>query len=213
VAAWRLIRRGCRTSFVHFHSYPVLSRASQDKARQLVTRLTAFQLRSRLFLVPFGGLQQRVVLAVPPPLRVVIYRRLMLRIAERLAERDGALALVTGDAVGQVASQTVDNLAVVGSVATLPLLRPLIGMDKEEITLDAQRIGTYETSILPDEDCCTLFTPRFPATRAAHEDVERAEGALDVAALVDEALEAVVVEDFGFPMLQLSAFTTTEGRE
>jgi thiamine biosynthesis protein ThiI len=212
VAAWRLIRRGCRASFVHFHSYPILSRTSQDKARDLVRQLTRYQLRSRLFLVPFGSIQQQVVLGVPPPLRVVIYRRLMVRIAERLGERVGAHALVTGDAVGQVASQTVDNLAVVGRVATLQILRPLVGMDKEEITADAQRIGTYQTSIVEDEDCCTLFTPRFPTTRAAVADVERAEAALDIEALVAAGLDGVVVEDFNFPMLQLSTSGTREGQ-
>jgi thiamine biosynthesis protein ThiI len=212
VAAWRLIRRGCRASFVHFHSYPILSRTSQDKARDLVRQLTRSQLRSRLYLVPFGGIQQRIVLGVPPPLRVVIYRRLMVRIAERIAERAGAHALVTGDAVGQVASQTVDNLSVVGRVATLPILRPLVGMDKEEITTDAKRIGTYQTSIVEDEDCCTLFTPRFPATRASLAEVERAEGALDISELVASGLDGVVVEDFGFPMLQLSASGTREGQ-
>lgn len=213
VAAWRLIRRGCRTSFVHFHSYPILSRTSQDKARELVSRLTRYQLRSRLFLVPFGGIQQRVVLAVPPPLRVVIYRRLMVRIAEEIAAKAGAHALVTGDAVGQVASQTIDNLAVVGNVATIPILRPLIGMDKEEIVADALRIGTYETSIVADEDCCTLFTPRFPATRAGRAEVEAAERALDIPALVADGLAGAVVEDFGFPMLQLPALAHGEGRE
>jgi thiamine biosynthesis protein ThiI len=204
VAAWRLIKRGCRVSFVHFHSYPILSRTSQDKARELVRTLTRHQLRSRLSLVPFGALQQQVVVTVPPPLRVVIYRRLMVRIAERLAAKIGAHALVTGDSVGQVASQTVENLAVVGGVATLPILRPLVGMDKEEITADAQRIGTYETSIVPDEDCCTLFTPRFPTTRASAAAAEAAERALDVDGLVTRALEEAVVEDFSFPMLQSS---------
>jgi thiamine biosynthesis protein ThiI len=204
VAAWRLIKRGCRVSFVHFHSYPILSRTSQDKARELVRTLTRHQLRSRLSLVPFGPLQQQVVVSVPPPLRVVIYRRLMVRIAERLARKIGAHALVTGDSVGQVASQTVENLAVVGGVATLPILRPLVGMDKEEITADAQRIGTYETSIVPDEDCCTLFTPRFPTTRASAAAAEAAERALDVDGLVARALEDAVVEDFSFPMLQSS---------
>ena len=199
VAAWRLIRRGCRTHFVHFHSYPILARTSQDKARELVRILTQSQLRSKLYLVPFGAIQQQVVITVPPPLRVVIYRRLMLRIAERIAGMAKAHALVTGDSVGQVASQTVDNLAVVGSVATLPLLRPLIGMNKEEITTDAQRIGTYETSILPDEDCCTLFTPRYPATRASRRLTDQAEAALDVAGLVERAVEATELEIFRFP--------------
>ena len=213
VAAWRLIRRGCRAAFVHFHSYPILSRTSQDKARTLVEQLTRSQLSSRLHLVPFGPIQQRVVLAVPPPLRVVIYRRLMLRIAERIAARERAHALVTGDSVGQVASQTIDNLAVIGRVATLPILRPLVGMDKEEITKDAERIGTYGTSIIRDEDCCTLFTPRFPATRASKAAVDAAESALDIEALVNAGVAGAAVEEFRFPMLQLSASVAREGDE
>ena len=204
VAAWRLIRRGCRAYFVHFHSYPILSRTSQDKARELVKLLTRHQLRSRLFVVPFGGVQQQVVLSVPPPLRVVIYRRLMVRIAERLARDVGAHALVTGDVVGQVASQTIDNLTVVERAATMPVLRPLIGYDKEEITSEARRLGTYETSIVQDDDCCTLFTPRFPATHASAVAAERSESALDIDALVGRAVDDVVVEDFRFPVVQLA---------
>jgi len=203
VAAWRLIRRGSRAHFVHFHSYPILSRTSQDKARELVRRLTQYQLRSRLWLVPFGAIQQQVVVDVPPALRVVVYRRLMMRIAERIAVQNGARALVTGDAVGQVASQTIDNLAAVGEVTRLPILRPLIGFHKEEITLDAQKIGTYETSIIPDEDCCTLFTPRYPTTGARPGQAEVAEKALDIAALVDRAITEAVVEEFRFPMVDL----------
>lgn len=203
VAAWRLIRRGCRTHFIHFHAYPILSRTSQDKARELVRLLTRHQLRSRLFLVPFGGIQQRIVVSVPPSLRVVLYRRMMMRIAESIAREFDSSALITGDAVGQVASQTIDNLAVVGRVVALPVLRPLIGMDKEEITADAVRIGTYETSIVSDEDCCTLFTPRFPATRVSLFHAERAEEALDVAGLVAEAREALAIEDFKFPPTRL----------
>jgi len=205
VAAWRMIRRGCRAHFVHFHSYPILSRTSQDKVRDLVGRLTACQLRSRLYLVAFGGIQQQVVISVPPPLRVVVYRRLMLRIAERLAQRSSAQALVTGDALGQVASQTIDNLRVVGGVTAMPVLRPLIGFDKDEITLEAQRLGTYETSILPDDDCCTLFTPRYPTTRATALDAEAAERALDLPALVETAVADALVEEFKFPMLELAA--------
>jgi thiamine biosynthesis protein ThiI len=199
VAAWRLIRRGCRTDFVHFHSYPILSSTSQEKVRELVRVLTRSQLKSRLYMVPFGSIQQQIVLAVPPPLRVVAYRRMMLRIADALARVAGAQALVTGDAVGQVASQTIDNLAVVGSAATLPLLRPLVGMDKEEITVDAQRIGTYEISIVPDEDCCTLFTPRYPTTRASLDAVELAEGELDGNSLVAAAVETATCETTVFP--------------
>ena len=201
VAAWRVIRRGCRADLVHFHSYPILSRASLDKARILAERLTACQLRSRLYLVAFGGLQQQVVLSVPPALRVVVYRRLMVRIAERLALRSGARALVTGDSLGQVASQTLENLAIVGAAATLPILRPLVGMDKAEITRDAERLGTYATSILPDDDCCTLFTPPHPATRANASAVEAAEARLDLDALVERAVTEATVEDLRFPVL------------
>ncbi len=204
VAAWRLMRRGCRSHFVHFHSYPILSGTSQEKARELVRLLTRFQLRSRLFLVPFGGIQQRVVVAVPPALRVVVYRRLMMRIAERLAVSARAHALVTGDSVGQVASQTIDNLAAVGEVTTLPILRPLVGFHKEEITADAQRIGTYETSIIADEDCCSLFTPRYPTTGARRGEAEVAEADLDIAGLVAAAIEAATMEEFRFPMVDLA---------
>jgi thiamine biosynthesis protein ThiI len=143
---------------------------------------------------------------------VVIYRRLMVRIAERLARQEGAHALVTGDVVGQVASQTLDNLAVVEGVATLPLLRPLIGFDKEEITREAQQLGTYEISILPDEDCCTLFTPRFPATRATMAGAEAAEARLDVAALVEAAAAAAVVEGFRFPGDKIGSRSRREAR-
>jgi len=204
VAARRMICRGCRTHFVHFHSYPILSRASQDKARELVSLLTRHQLRSRLYLVPFGAIQQQVVVSVPAPMRVVVYRRLMMRIAEKLAWKSGAHALVTGDSVGQVASQTIDNLAAIGSVATMPILRPLIGFDKEEITAEAQKIGTYATSIQPDEDCCTLFTPRFPTTGARLGAADVAERDLDVTALVERAVADAVREDFRYPMLRLA---------
>jgi thiamine biosynthesis protein ThiI len=199
VAAWRMMKRGCTVTFVHFHSYPILSRASIEKARSLATLLTRWQHRSRLYLVPFGEIQQQVLLTVPAPMRVVVYRRLMLRIAERIAKMRRAQALVTGDAVGQVASQTLENLAVVGKVATLPLFRPLIGMDKDEIMAQAQVIGSYPISIIPDQDCCTLFTPRNPATRARVDEVEAGESGLPIDELVETAVRAAEVEDFSFP--------------
>ena len=200
VAAWRMMRRGCRVIFVHFHSYPILSRASQEKARELVRLLTTFQYDSRLYLVPFGEIQQQVVLSVAPPLRVVIYRRLMMRIAEAVARRNRAQALVTGEVVGQVASQTLENLAAIDEVVTMPVLRPLIGTDKDEITAAAQRLGTYEISIIPDQDCCTLFTPRHPATKAKRWEVERAETALPIDDIVNGAVAAAVVEEVHFPV-------------
>ena len=199
VAAWRMMRRGCRVVFVHFHSYPILSRASQEKARELAKSLARFQYHSRLILVAFGEIQQRVVLAVAPPLRVVIYRRLMMRIAERLARLNRAQGLVTGEVVGQVASQTLENMATIGTVVSMPVLRPLVGMDKEEITAEAQRLGTYPISIIPDQDCCTLFTPKHPATKAKRHEVERAEEGLPIDEIVEQAVSAAVVEHFGFP--------------
>jgi thiamine biosynthesis protein ThiI len=190
VAAWRMMRRGCRVDFVHFHSTPFLDRTSQDKARELARLLVAWELEADLHLVPFGEVQRRIVAAVRRPLRVVLYRRMMLRIAEALARAHGAEALVTGESLGQVASQTLANLAVIGAAATLPVLRPLVGMDKSEIAAEAARLGTFEISIVPDQDCCQLFVPRHPATRADPGEVARAEAALDVPALVAQAVAA-----------------------
>ena len=200
VAAYRLMRRGCRVLFVHFHSYPILSRASQEKARELAALLTRYQYDSRLLLVPFGEIQQQVVLAVAPPLRVVIYRRLMMRIAEALARRNRAQALVTGEVVGQVASQTLENLTAINSVVRMPVLRPLVGTDKDEITAEAERLGTYPISIIPDQDCCTLFTPRHPVTKARAADVERAEAELPIEEIVTRAVESTVQEEFHYPV-------------
>ena len=202
VAAWRMMRRGCRVLFVHFHSYPILSRASQEKVRELAALLTRFQFNSTLFLVPFGEIQQRVVLAIAPPLRVVIYRRLMMRIAEAIAREHRGRALTTGEVVGQVASQTLENMTAINEVVSMPVLRPLVGMDKEEITAEAQRLGTYPISIIPDQDCCTLFTPRHPATKARLTDVAIAEGRLPVAEIVAGATAAAVVERFEFPVIE-----------
>jgi thiamine biosynthesis protein ThiI len=199
VAAWRMMKRGCRVLFVHFHSVPYLPATSQAKARALVERLTAWQYASRLYLVPFGEIQREVVLSVAPPLRVVIYRRLMLRIAQALARRAGALALTTGESLGQVASQTLENIACIDEAATLPVLRPLIGMDKLEITATAQQIGTFEISIEPDADCCTLFTPRHPATRATLDEIRAAERGLDIERLVAAGADGAALETFAFP--------------
>ncbi len=199
VAAYRMMRRGCSVLFIHFHSYPILSRASQEKVREIATLLTRHQLRSRLALVPFGELQQQVVLAVPPELRVVIYRRLMLRIADHLARHWRARALVTGEVIGQVASQTLENMTAIADASTLEILRPLVGMDKDEIVAQAVRIGTYPISIIPDQDCCTLFTPRHPATRARLPMVERAEQALPIEEMVNATIAATVTEEFRFP--------------
>ncbi|HEX2441767.1 MAG TPA: tRNA uracil 4-sulfurtransferase ThiI [Methylomirabilota bacterium] len=199
VAAWRLMKRGCRVVFVHFHSVPYLPATSQAKARALVERLTEWQYASRLHLVPFGEIQREVVLSVPGPARVVIYRRLMIRIAEAIARREGALALATGESLGQVASQTLENIAAIDAVAAGPVLRPLIGTDKLEITDEARRLGTFEISIEPDADCCTLFVPKHPLTRMSVAEAEAAESRLDVGRLVRDGVEGAVLELFRFP--------------
>ena len=199
VAAWRMMKRGCRVEFVHFHSVPYLPAMSQQKARALVERLTQWQFFSRLYLVPFGEIQREVVLAVPPPARVVVYRRLMVRIAEAMARATGAHALVTGESLGQVASQTLPNLARIDEAATLPILRPLIGMDKLEITAQAERLGTFEISIEPDQDCCTLFVPKHPSTRMAVDELQALEERLDLPALERAGTEGAVLETLEFP--------------
>ena len=199
VASHRMMKRGCRMDFVHFHSYPFLNRTSQEKAMQLADLLTRYQYDARLFLVPFGEIQQQIVNAVPARFRVVLYRRCMLRIAQALAQQTGAQALVTGEALGQVASQTLQNLSVIEAAISLSILRPLIGMDKAEIIQQAQDINTYEISIVPDQDCCTLFVPRHPATRAPLAHIEAAEAELDIPALIEMALAKLQTHDFHFP--------------
>lgn len=199
VAAYRMMKRGCHLTFVHFHSVPYLDRTSQDKVRDLVKELTQHQFSSRLYLVPFGDIQRRIVASVPRPLRVVLYRRMMMRIAELIARKEGAGALVTGESLAQVASQTLENLAVIEKAAGLPILRPLVGMDKQEIIDQARKMGTFDISAIPDQDCCQLFVPRHPATRAKLMDVEKAESRLDIAAWTAEGVEKAETEEFRFP--------------
>jgi thiamine biosynthesis protein ThiI len=199
VAAYRVLRRGCRVVFVHYHSHPFQDDTSRQKAADLVRCLTRFQFHSRLYLVPFGELQREIVAKTPAPLRVVLYRRFMARIAAEIARREGAKGLVTGESLGQVASQTLENLAVVEEAVGLPILRPLIGSDKEEIVQQARALGSYEISILPDQDCCSLFAPRHPATFSNLEEVRGAESCLSVERLVQMALDQIEIRAFEFP--------------
>ncbi len=199
VAAWRMLKRGCRVVFVHFHSAPYLPPTSQAKARALVERLTEWQYDSRLFLVPFGEIQREVVLSVPGPARVVVYRRLMVRIAEAIGRREGALALATGESLGQVASQTLENIVAIDAAAAGPVLRPLIGTDKIEIIHEAKQLGTFDISIEPDADCCTLFVPKHPLTRMTPTQADTAESRLDIPRLVDSGVAGAELETFEFP--------------
>jgi thiamine biosynthesis protein ThiI len=199
VAAARMMKRGCKATFIHFHGRPFVSRASEEKVREIAELLTQYQFYSRLYLVPFGEIQRQIVLGAPTSLRVVLYRRMMVRIAEELARRDTCWALVTGDSLGQVASQTPENLTVVEEAAQMPILRPLIGMDKSEITAEAQTLGTFETSIEPDQDCCRLFVPPHPATKSSLDHVRKAERNFDLGALVKQGLDQAELAEFTFP--------------
>ncbi|MCE9581645.1 MAG: tRNA 4-thiouridine(8) synthase ThiI [Planctomycetes bacterium] len=194
VAAWRMIRRGCKTNFVHFHSMPFTSQASVDKVRELAQKLEPWQGAYRLHMVPFGEVQQEIVTNSPQEFRIILYRRFMMRIGEAIARRENAHALITGDSLGQVASQTLTNLETVNAVALLPVLRPLIGMDKQEIIDTARRIGTYDVSALPHDDCCSFLMPRSPATACTPDKAAEAEKGLDVDRLVKETLSKVVEE-------------------
>lgn len=191
VAGWMAMRKGLDIEAVHFHSYPFTSEQATEKVISLTQRLAHYGGSIKLHLVPFTELQTRMVQSGHEHLIITLMRRTMLRIAERLAEKQGALAIVTGDSLGQVASQTLGSMNVIGRTVSLPLLRPLVMMDKQEIIRHAERIGTYETSILPFEDCCTLFVPKSPATNPNLRIVEKVEGYLgsELETLIEAAIQ------------------------
>ena len=190
VASWMMAKRGVALEMVHFYSYPYTSPEAKEKVLDLARLLTPWTGRLIVHVVPFTHIQEELRRACPEELFTLLMRRFMMRIAEGMAHRTGCRALVTGESLGQVASQTMDAMAVTGAVASLPVFRPLVGMDKEEVVRIARKIGTFETSILPSEDCCTVFTPRHPRTRPHLDEIEAAEAVLDVEALVQEALDA-----------------------
>ena len=193
VAAYLLMKRGMRLDFVHFHSVPRTDPASLEKVEDLIKILIRYQGPARLAMVPLLPIQEEIAARCPAELRVLLYRRFMLRLAESTSQRVRSDALITGESLGQVASQTIQNLRAVESVATMPVLRPLIGLDKPEIIAIARRMGTYETSILPHFDCCSFLLPDKPATRSTATELDAAESTLDVDALVAEALESTEV--------------------
>jgi len=189
VASFLAMKRGCKVSFVHFHSYPLVSNRSIEKSKEIVKILNKYQFRSVLYLVPFHEIQMKIKATIIPKYRIIFYRRFMLRIAEKIAKRENAKALVTGESLAQVSSQTLSNIATIEEVTKMPILRPLIGMDKEEIIQIAKKIGTYNISILPQEDCCTLFIPRHPATKSDAKTIKEMEKKLDVRGMVNKALK------------------------
>lgn len=195
VAGWKMMKRGVTLEAIHFHSYPFTSERALQKVRDLAQKLALWGGTVRLHVVPFTEIQTAIREKCPEDYLITIMRRFMMRIAEQVAARTGALALATGESLGQVASQTLESMNTINKVVSIPILRPLIGMDKTEITDIARRIDTYELSILPYEDCCTIFTPKNPVTRPKPHVAERFEEKLDVAALVEDAVNRTVIEE------------------
>jgi thiamine biosynthesis protein ThiI len=196
VASYRAMKRGVRLVYLHFHSQPYTNRNSQRNAEELVRVLTRHQFRSTLYLVPFAEFQRQIMTHSDPAYRVILYRRAMFRIADAIAKSEGAQALVTGENIGQVASQTLSNMRAIEEVTALPVLRPLAGEDKVDIVDQARQIGTYEISIEPYEDCCSLFVPKHPETHADLQKVHDAESHLDLPTLILSALRETELKQF-----------------
>ena len=195
VAAWMAMKRGCEVAFLSFHSYPYLGDSSKRKVERLVRALSRFQPRNRLYVAPFTEVQTAIRDSAPEPYRTVLYRRQMARIANRIAVREKAGVLITGECLGQVASQTMENLTCIGAASERPVLRPLIAFDKSETIELARRIGTYEVSIQPEPDCCTVFQPTRPVIRGTLAACDEAEAALDLEGLIDRAAGGVEIID------------------
>jgi thiamine biosynthesis protein ThiI len=190
VASWYFMKRGCEVIFLHFHSSPYVSESSQNNARDLVRVLRQYSPEKlKLLLCPFGDIQRYIIPRIPSKFRVIFYRKIMMRIASKICEKEKALGIVTGESLGQVASQTLENIRATSSDALFPIYRPLIGFDKENIVCLAKEIGTYKISSLASEDCCTLFMPSFPATKCRLKDIKRAENGLgNLSKLIEAAV-------------------------
>tara|TARA_B100000686_G_C16752166_1_gene953224 strand:- start:561 stop:1730 length:1170 start_codon:yes stop_codon:yes gene_type:complete len=194
VGAYFAMKRGARVIFVHFHSVPYTTPASIEKVKEVVTSLNKFQIKSRLYLVELAPIQKQIMDNTLARFRVLLYRRFMLRISEQIAIKENAKGIVTGESLGQVASQTLENMEAVGNISDISILRPLIGFDKQEIIDKAKDISTYDISIQPDQDCCSLFTPKNPATKAKSEQLDLEEKKLNVDFLVKKALDSAITE-------------------
>ncbi|NQU82823.1 MAG: tRNA 4-thiouridine(8) synthase ThiI [Parcubacteria group bacterium] len=194
VASFLAMKRGVEVVFCHFHAVPYVDKKSVDKVKQLAEVLTKYQGKSKLYLIPFGDIQKEILLKTTPDLRVVLYRRIMFKIAEEIANKEKAKALVTGESIGQVASQTIENIAAISEATSLPILRPLITYDKEEIIEKAKEIDTYELSILPHQDCCARFLPKHPATKANLNEVQEQEQKINLKELIEQAIKNSTVE-------------------
>ncbi len=195
VAAWMAMKRGCRVAFITFHSYPYIGEGSKKKVADLARALTRYQAHCRLFIAPFAEVQEAIRDTAPPAYRTVLYRRMMMRIASRMAGRKRYSMLITGESLGQVASQTMENMTCIGDAAGLPVLQPLICFDKEETIEIARRIETFDLSNIPEPDCCTVFQPDRPMIRGQIKDCEAAEAEMDVDGLVARAIAGVEIMD------------------
>lgn len=195
VAAWYMMKRGVENVFVHFYSTQQGYEQSLEKVRDLVRSLNVFQLNSKIYFVPFSDIQKEILLNTQADLRVVLYRRVMMRVAEEIGLKENTKALITGENVGQVASQTLDNMLVISQATSLPILRPLAGFDKIEIIAVAKKIGTYNISILPHLDCCSMFVPEHPATKANLKETQKQEKKLKIKKLITSALKNKTIEN------------------
>ena len=191
VASWMMAKRGVSLEMVHFFSYPYTSPEAKEKVLTLAKLLTPWCGRLTVHVVPFTEIQETLRRSCPEELFTLLMRRFMMRISQEVAERIGAKGLITGESLGQVASQTMEAMAVTGAATTLPVFRPLVGMDKEEIVRLSRRIGTFETSILPYEDCCTVFTPKHPKLKPTLKQCREAEAKLDIEGLVNAAVDGI----------------------
>ena len=193
VASYYALKRGAQISFLHFHSLPYTSQSSVNKVKKLALTLKKFGAKGSLYLFPFADIQKQIMIGAPEKLRIILYRRYMMRIAETLAKQNKYLALFTGESLAQVASQTLENICATEEPVVIPVLRPLIGFDKEEIIKVAQQIGTYDTSIIPHEDCCVRFMPKHPETKAKLDEVNRVEKKLNIEKAIKEGIEKIEV--------------------
>ena len=194
-----MIKRGVNVSFLHFHSYPATSKQSIDNVKELVNILTNYQLESKLYCIPLLDIQEKIMNTIPDKFWVIFFRRAMFRIANLFAHKEKNLAIITGDSIGQVASQTISNIRVVSDVSELPILRPLSGMNKDEIIVKAKKIGTYDTSIKPYQDCCSYFVPIHPETKAKLGEVLDLDSKLDLEKDYKDALDKI--EQFNIKFL------------
>jgi thiamine biosynthesis protein ThiI len=199
VAAFKMMRRGAHLTFVHFWGGGARpGESSVHVARALLERLVPYQFTAKLYLIPFEAIQREILRSAPESYRLLLYRRMMLRIAERVAHKNHAQAIVSGDSLGQVASQTLQNMVAVGAASSMPVFRPLAGEDKQEILSIARKIGTFDISSEPFHDCCPMFMPRSPALYASADDLEQAERGLNVPELVTAGLNSAALERYAF---------------